>query len=183
MWKQLGSTDILLTNMILMVMSLNTKHVLSQHVLGYSQQQGIDYKDTNSPTTRLSTIRITLQIVANLGGIPKQMDIKTAYLNARIEENVYMVQNEGFENFDPDGNPLVCKLNTSIYGLKQSGRNWFLTLKEHLKTIGLKHAFMILVHSSKKGITLWQWFAFGQMILFSIVLKPYFNNGLQERCQ
>ena len=83
----------------------------------YSQQQGIDYKDTYSPTTRLSTIRIILQIVANLGAIPKQMDIKTAYLIAPIEENVYMLQPEGFVKFDPDGNPLVCKLNKSIYGL------------------------------------------------------------------
>ena len=76
--------------------------------------------------------------MVNLGGTPKQMDIKTAYLNARIEENVYMLQTGGFEKFDPDGNPLVCKLNKSIYGLKQSGRNWFLTLKEHLKTIGFE---------------------------------------------
>ena len=42
------------------------------------------------------------------------MDIKTAYLNATIEENVSMLQPEGFEKFDPDGNPLVCKLNKAF---------------------------------------------------------------------
>ena len=115
-----------------------TKHKARFVAKGYSQQQGIDYKDTYSPTTRLSTIRIILQIVANLGGIPKQMDIKTAYLNAQIEENVYMLQAEGFEKFDSDGNPLACKLNKSVYGLKQLGRNWFLTLKGHLETIGFE---------------------------------------------
>ena len=115
-----------------------TKHKARFLAKGYSRQQGIDYKDTYSPTARLSTIRIILQIVANLGGIPKQMDIKTAGMNAPIEENVCMLQHEGFENFDPDGNPLVCKLNKSIYGMKQSGRNWFLTLKRHLETIGFE---------------------------------------------
>ena len=112
-----------------------TKHKARFVAKGYSQQQGIDNKDTYSPTTRLSTIRIIIQIVKNLGGIPKQMDIKTAYLNAPIEENVYLLQTEGFEKFVPDGNPLVCKLNKSIYGLKQSGRNWFLG---HLETIGFE---------------------------------------------
>ena len=100
-----------------------------------SQQQVIDYKDTYSPTTRLSTI---LQIMAKLGGIPQQMDIKTAYLNAPIEENVYMLQPEGSEKFNPDSKSLVCKLNKSIYCLKQSGRNWFFTLKGHLETIGFE---------------------------------------------
>ena len=66
------------------------------------------------------------------------MDIKTANLDASIEENVYMLQPEGFETFDPDGNPLVCKLNESIYRLKQSERKWFLTLKGHLETIGFE---------------------------------------------
>ena len=46
------------------------------------------------------------------------MDIKTAYLNASTEENLYMLQPEGFEKLDPDVNPLVCKLNKNIYGLK-----------------------------------------------------------------
>ena len=63
-----------------------TKHKALFVAKRYSQQQGIVYKGTYSPTTRLSTIRIILQVVAKLGGIPKQMDIKTAYLNARIEE-------------------------------------------------------------------------------------------------
>ena len=66
------------------------------------------------------------------------MDIKTASLNAQSHEIVYMLQIEGFEKIDPDGNPLVCKLNKSIYGLKQFGRNWFLTLREHLETIGFE---------------------------------------------
>ena len=51
------------------------------------------------------------------------MDIKKAYLNADIEEELFMQQPEGFEKFDKQGNPLICKLRKSLYGLKQSGRN------------------------------------------------------------
>ena len=57
------------------------------------------------------------------------MDIKTAYLNADIEEEIFMQQPEGFRKFDKQGNPLICKLRKSLYGLKQCGRNWYLTIK------------------------------------------------------
>ena len=65
----------------------------------------------------------------------KQMDIKTAYLIAPIEEVVVIKQLEGFEFLDENGEPFVCKLKQSLYGLKQSGRNWFFTLKAFLITL------------------------------------------------
>ena len=52
----------------------------------------------------------------------KPMDIKTAYLNADIDEEIFMQHSEGFEKIDKQGNPLVCKLRKSLHGLKQSGR-------------------------------------------------------------
>ena len=113
-----------------------TKHKARFVAKGYSQQQGIDYKDTYSPTTRLSTIRIILQTVANLGGIPKQMDIKTAYLNAPIEEMYKCFNLKVLKNLTQT--VIHCKLNKRIYGSKQSGRNWFLTLKGNLETIGFE---------------------------------------------
>ena len=133
-----------------------TKHKARIAAKGYCQQQGIDNKDTYSPTTRLNNIRIILQIVAKLGNIPKQMDIKTPYLNTPIEKNLYMHQPEGFEKNDPDGNPLVCKLNKSNYRLKQTGRNWFLTLKEHLEIIGFEACIHDPCLFIKNGITVWQ---------------------------
>ena len=57
----------------------------------------------------------------------KQMDIKTAYLNDPIEEYVVIKQPEGSEVLDEKGKPFVCKLKKSLYGLKQSGKHWFLT--------------------------------------------------------
>ena len=68
------------------------------------------------------------------------MDIKTAYLNAPIED-VVIKQTEGFELLDENGKPFACKLKKSLYGLKQSGRNWFLTLKAFLITLRFVNSF------------------------------------------
>ena len=91
---------------------------------GYSQIKGIDYQETFSPTANLTSIRGLMQFAAQNDLILHQMDVKTAYLNAPIDCEIYMEQPEGFEVPSSDGNKLVCKLNKSLYGLKQSGRNW-----------------------------------------------------------
>lgn len=65
-----------------------------------------------------------------------QMDVKTAYLHAPMDCEVYMEQPEGFESKSETGEHLVCKLNKSLYGLKQSGRNWNMLLHEHLTENG-----------------------------------------------
>ena len=85
------------------------------------------------------------------------------FLNARIEEKVYILQTEGLKKFDPDVNPLVCKLNKSIYGLKQSGRNWLPTSIEQLETI----VFEACVHDPC-------------LFIKKVFLEPIFNNGLRE---
>ena len=59
------------------------------------------------------------------------MDVKTAYLNAPIDCELYMDQPRGYEQNGGDGK-VVCRLNKSIYGLKQSGRNWNVMLKQYL---------------------------------------------------
>ena len=69
---------------------------------------------------------------------------KTAYLNANVDADIFMKQPEGFEEKGPNGEKLVCKLNKSLYGLKQSGRNWYYTLKAFLEEIG----FVVCVHDS-----------------------------------
>jgi len=91
---------------------------------GYSQVQGIDYHDTFAPTARITSIRVLLQIAVQYDLIVHQMDVKTAYLNAPIDCELYVDQSEGFEVKSISHGKLVCKLNKSLYGLKQSGRNW-----------------------------------------------------------
>ena len=103
---------------------------------GFTQKMGRDYHETFSPTVRLSTIRCVIAYAAQLGCDVQQMDIKTAFLNAPIEENIYVRQPEGFEKYDDKGNVLFCKLKKSLYGLKQAGRNWYLTMSGYLLDLG-----------------------------------------------
>lgn len=65
-----------------------------------------------------------MQLVAQEGMKVHQMDVKTAYLNAEIDCDIYLEQPEGFTKKNENGEKLVCKLKKSLYGLKQSGRNW-----------------------------------------------------------
>ena len=86
--------------------------------------------------------RVLLCLVAQNNWYVKQLDIKTAYLNANVEKEIYMKQPEGFEVSSKPGDLLVSKLQKSLYGLKQSGRIWHFTLKKYLKSIG----FVACVH-------------------------------------
>ena len=83
---------------------------------GYTQRDGIDYEETFLPVAMLKTISILLSIATCLDLESWQMDVKTAFLNRNIEEDIYMQQPEGFVA-SRKGN-MVCKLQKSIYGLK-----------------------------------------------------------------
>uniref|UniRef100_A0ABD2WMT1 Integrase catalytic domain-containing protein n=1 Tax=Trichogramma kaykai TaxID=54128 RepID=A0ABD2WMT1_9HYME len=87
---------------------------------GYNQEQGIDYQETFSPVVRYESIRLLLSLAAKESLIINQFDIKTVYLNGQIEEEIYMDQPLGSN----DGTTQVCKLQRSLYGLKQSSRCW-----------------------------------------------------------
>ena len=89
---------------------------------GYSQVLGKDFYRTYSPTTRFSTIRLIVRLSVRKGSKIRQLDIKTAYLNAPIADEIYMKQT-GFELLNNKGKPLVYLMKNSLYGLKQSGRN------------------------------------------------------------
>ena len=91
---------------------------------GYSQVRGIDFQETFPPTANLTSLRVLMQMAAQHDLVLHQMDVKTAYLNAPIDCEIYMDQAEGFEVPSGSGGRLVFKLNKSLYGLKQSGRNW-----------------------------------------------------------
>ena len=91
---------------------------------GYSQIADIDYQETFAPTARMSSVRTLMQKAVQNEMITHQMDVKTAYLNAPIDCEIYIEQPQGFEERDENGDTFVCKLKKSLYGLKQSGRNW-----------------------------------------------------------
>lgn len=99
---------------------------------GYSQKQGVDYDETFSPTANLTSVRVRMQKAAQENLILHQMDVKTAYLHAPIDFEIYITQPEGYEVKYDRGEMLVWKLQKSLYGLKQSGRNWNKALHDHL---------------------------------------------------
>ncbi|KAE8224268.1 hypothetical protein CF319_g2806 [Tilletia indica] len=99
---------------------------------GFTQRDGIDFSDTFAPVARLATIRIIISIGLALGLNLGSIDIKTAYLNGKLHEEVYMQQPPEYD----DGTGRVCLLRRAIYGLKQAGRAWFDTLKEKLLSAG-----------------------------------------------
>jgi hypothetical protein len=89
---------------------------------GFAQQEGRDYHETFAPTLKYVTLRWLLVHAAKHGRLLRQLDVTTAYLNARMEEEVYMRQPDGF--VDAQRPHAVCRLRKSLYGTKQAGHNW-----------------------------------------------------------
>ena len=82
----------------------------------------------------LKSIRILLSIAAVLDYEIWQMDVKTAFLNGHLEENIYMQQPDGF--IQKGQEHMVCKLQRSIYGLKQASRSWNIRFDQAIKSLG-----------------------------------------------
>ncbi|GJX78316.1 transposable element [Tanacetum coccineum] len=90
---------------------------------GYAQKEGIDYNENFYPLVKHSSIRILLALVAQLDLELVHMDVKTVFLHGDLDEEIYMVQPEGFKVAGKEHE--VCKLHKSLYGLKQSPRQWY----------------------------------------------------------
>nr|GEZ77421.1 hypothetical protein [Tanacetum cinerariifolium] len=89
---------------------------------GYRQEEGIDFKESFALDARLEAIRIFLAYAAHTNMVVYQMDVKTAFLNGNLREDVYVSQPDGF--VDPDNLNHVYKLKKALYGLKQAPRAW-----------------------------------------------------------
>ncbi|KAL0401575.1 UNVERIFIED_CONTAM: Retrovirus-related Pol polyprotein from transposon TNT 1-94 [Sesamum latifolium] len=85
---------------------------------GFKQKEGLDFFDTYSPVTRITSIRVLIAIAALYDLDIHQMDVKTAFLNGDLDEEMYMEQLEGF--VIPGQEKKVCRLVKSLYGLKQA---------------------------------------------------------------
>ncbi|GJX29438.1 retrovirus-related pol polyprotein from transposon TNT 1-94 [Tanacetum coccineum] len=114
------------------VVSRNKARLVAQ---GYNQQEGIDYDETYAPVARLESIRILLAYACALDFKLFQMDVKSAFLNGFINEEVYVAQPPGFIDFKkPDH---VYKLKKALYGLKQAPKAWY----DRLKAFLIKHEY------------------------------------------
>lgn len=101
---------------------------------GFTQKDGIDYTETFSPVSKKDSLRIVLALVAHYDLELHQMDVKTAFLNGELEEEIYMDQPEGFVATGTEN--LVCRLRKSIYGLKQASRQWYIKFNDTILSYG-----------------------------------------------
>ena len=103
---------------------------------GYAQRQGKDYDEVFAPVARIETIQIILAISVQFGWLAYHLDVKIAFLNGEITEEIYVQQPEGYE--DSKRRKDVYKLHKALYCLKQAPRAWYFKLDKSLTTLGLK---------------------------------------------
>ena len=99
---------------------------------GFTQEHGIDYEEIFAPVARYQSIRCVLAIANQYNFEVHQMDVKSAFLNGDLDDMIFMKQPEGF--VDENNPDQVCRLNRSIYGLKQSARCWNIKIDNYLKS-------------------------------------------------
>ncbi|GJX44943.1 retrovirus-related pol polyprotein from transposon TNT 1-94 [Tanacetum coccineum] len=101
---------------------------------GYAQEEGIDFEELFAPVARLEAVWIFVAYAAHKSFPIYQMDMKTAFLNGPLKEEVYVAQPEGF--IDPDHPEKVYRLRNALYGLKQAPRAWYDELSNFLMSKG-----------------------------------------------
>ncbi|GJU50991.1 retrovirus-related pol polyprotein from transposon TNT 1-94 [Tanacetum coccineum] len=136
---------------------------------GFRQEEGIDFEESFAPVARIEAIRIFLANVAHKNMMIYQMEVKMAFLNGKLKEEVYISQPKGF--VDQDNPSQVYKLKKALYGLKQALRAWYDMLS----------SFLISQHFSKCLVdpTLFTWQAGNDLLLVSMMGQMSFFLGLQ----
>ncbi|KAL4337997.1 hypothetical protein AHAS_Ahas12G0166100 [Arachis hypogaea] len=103
-------------------------------IKGYAQKEGVDFNKIFFPVVRLTTIRVVLATCAVFDLHREQLDIKTAFLHGELEEEIYMLQPEDYEEQGKEN--LVYKLTKSLYGLKQAPRCWYKKFDSFIISLG-----------------------------------------------
>ncbi|CAM6082590.1 unnamed protein product [Calypogeia fissa] len=101
---------------------------------GFTQRKGVDYNEIFSPVVAMATIRLLMALVVLFDLCMEQMDVVTAFLYGLLEELIFMKQPQGFVKKGKED--LVCKLLKSLYGLKQSPRQWNKRFYTYMRTLG-----------------------------------------------
>ncbi|GJX13591.1 putative ribonuclease H-like domain-containing protein [Tanacetum coccineum] len=115
------------------IMVRNKARLVAQ---GYTQEEGIDYDEVFAPVARIEAIRLFLAYASFKDFVVYQMDVKSAFLYGKIEEEVYVCQPPGFE--DPEFPDRVYKVEKALYGLHQAPRAWYETLSTYLLDNGFQ---------------------------------------------
>ncbi|KAI3498732.1 hypothetical protein L1887_09191 [Cichorium endivia] len=112
------------------------KHKARIVAKGYVQQKGVDFDDAFAPVARLETVRLLLSLAANEGWKVHHLDVKSAFLNGELNEEVYVCQPDGFVVAGKEH--MVYRLNKALYGLRQAPRAWNVRLDKTLKQLGFQ---------------------------------------------
>lgn len=118
---------------------------------GFMQVEGVDFEEVFAPVSKYSTVRALLAAVAAEDLEMHQLDIKTAFLNGEIEEEVYVKQPPGYEEGGPG---MVCHLKRALYGLRQAPRTWNIRLAKELDLLGFKKSEAdpsLFIYNGKNG--------------------------------
>jgi hypothetical protein len=114
----------------------NIKRYKAQFVAkGFKQKHEVDYEEVFAPVSRHATVRALLALAASLDLEVEQLDVKTAFLNGILEEEIWAEQPEGYKT---GGAEMKLRLHKSLYGLKQASRTWFLRLSKGMRAIGFE---------------------------------------------
>jgi hypothetical protein len=107
-------------------------------VKGFTQNEDIDYHETFSPLSKNDSFRMIMALITHFDLELHQIDVKTDFLNDNLEEEVYMKQPEGFD----DNTQKACKINKSIYGLKQASHQWYIKFHKVITSYGFIENFV-----------------------------------------
>ena len=125
---------------------------------GNTQKEGIDFDRIFSTVVKITTIRVVLAIAAARDYNLTSIDVQQAYLQGKLDEDLYMQMPPGLPSRSPDGRRIVVKLDRSLYGLKQAGRVWWQLLTGFLLEWGFKQSSIdvcLYTHTSPTGSILW----------------------------
>ncbi|KAG8479288.1 hypothetical protein CXB51_029082 [Gossypium anomalum] len=107
-------------------------------VKGFSQKYGLDYIETFAPVARLDTVRLLVALAAQRQWIIHQLDVKSAFLNSFLEEEIYIDQPQGFVVSGKED--MVYRLKKALYGLKQVPRAWYSRIDSYLVSLGFERS-------------------------------------------
>ncbi|GKB01887.1 putative ribonuclease H-like domain-containing protein, partial [Tanacetum coccineum] len=143
---------------------------------GHRQEEGIDYDEVFAPVARIEAIRIFLAFASYMGFIVYQMDVKSAFLYGKIDEEVYVSQPPGF--IDPKYPQKVYKVVKALYGLHQAPRAWYATLSTFLLKNGYRRGTIdktLFIKKDKHDIILVQ--VYVDDIIFGSTKKSWYLKG------
>ncbi|MCO5569492.1 hypothetical protein L7F22_023205 [Adiantum nelumboides] len=142
---------------------------------GFTQVPGMDYNETFSPVLRITSFRVLIAIAAQFGFLLHQMDLCTAFLNGNLQEEICMTQPDCY--ISPQHPDYVCRLLKSLYGLKQSPRQWYQRFRQCMLTLGYTrfHSDANVYSHNTFDILLFLAIYVDDIVLLSLTFSPCYS--------